>query len=69
MTARDCSVPIYSESSQLSHLFMLRDCGGELGSGGRGEVFTAFNTLEEEYVCVYIGGEGREGFAWENMYM
>ena len=62
MTARDCSVPIYSESSQLSHLFMLRDCGGELGSGGRGEVFTAINTLEKEgrksmYVCI-LGGRG-----------
>lgn len=42
---------------------MLRDCGGELGSGGRGEVFTAFNTLEKEgrksmYVCILGGGEG-----------
>ena len=57
----DCSLN-YLDDSLLTHLF--RECGGELGSGGRGGVFTAISALEKVgrknmYVCmrVWVGGD------------
>ena len=52
----DCSLN-YLDDSLLSHLF--RECGGELGSGGRGGVLTAISALEKVggknmYVCMHV---------------
>ena len=48
----DCSLN-YLDDSLLSHLF--RECGGELGSGGRGGVLTAISALEK------VGGKNMYG--------